>query len=475
MIRRLLTTIVLMLIGAALAVAGLTYRNRILAIFPWHHASQANASGRKVLYWYSSMNPSFRSDKPGKDQMGMDLVPKYADEDSSGSAASAGPSEKKILYWYDPMHPSYKSDKPGVAPDCGMKLVPKYADDTASTMASGTIKLSPEQQQLIGVRTAEVVRQPLSRTVRTTGHLVADETKIAHIHVKVTGWVQDVYADFVGQLVEKGQPLFTVYSPDLVATEQEYLIALKGESYLGKAPYREISEGATSLLNATRDRLKLWDISDDQITKLEKTGKVQRTLTIYSPVTGYIVDRQAYPQSAVGPDKELYTVADLSDIWVDADIFEYEIPFIRLGQKASMQLSYSPGKTYIGEVTYIYPTVDPQTRTVRVRLEFPNPKVELKPQMFADVSIDVNYGTNLLIPAEAVLDSGNRKTVFLDKGNGYFEPRNIEVGARVDDQFIVLSGLKQGDTVVKSGNFLIDSESSLTAATSDMSSSPTGK
>jgi multidrug efflux pump subunit AcrA (membrane-fusion protein) len=422
MIIRIIKISALLLIGAALGIAGMNYRGRLLGEFA-QNKSTIEAGGRKVVYWY------------------------------------------------DAMHPQNHYNQPGKAPD-GMDLVPKYADEETHSMSPGTIKLSPERQQLIGVRTTQVESGSLTRTIRTTGLLVADETKIAHVHVKVSGWVENVYADFVGQLVKKGQPLFTVYSPDLVATEQEYLIALKGEDYLGKSPYRQISEGANSLLSATRDRLKLWDISNDQIEKLEKTGKIERTLTFYSPVTGFVLDRQTYPQSAVGPDKDLYTVADLSDIWVSADIYEYEVPYIRVGQKATMQLSYYPGKTYTGKITYVYPTVDPQTRTVKVRLEFPNPNFDLKPQMFADVELKVNYGTNVLVPAEAVLNSGSRQTVFVAKGDGYFEPRTIRVGPQIDDKVVVLSGLNPGETIVTSGNFLIDSESQLNAATEGMSPPP---
>jgi Cu(I)/Ag(I) efflux system membrane fusion protein len=422
MLRKLITISILALLAAVLVLAGLTYRGRILAVFAKSPAASA-AGGRKVLYWFAPMNPSYHSDHPGKSPMGMDLVP-------------------------------------------------KYADDTAGQMPPGTINITSQRQQLIGVRTARVERTSLRRTIRTTGHLVADETKIAHIHVKVNGWIEKVYVDFVGQLVEKGEPLFTVYSPDLVATQQEYLIALKGEDYLGKAPYRQISQGAESLLSATRDRLKLWDISDAQIKNLEQTGKVERTMTFYSPVTGFVVDRAAYPQAAVNPDKELYRVADLSDIWVNADIYEYEIPYVHLGQTATMTLSYDPGKSYAGRVTYIYPTVDPQSRTVKVRLQFPNPEFELKPEMFADVELQVDYGTHLVVPTEAVLDSGSRKTVFVAQGDGYFSPRAVQLGPRVDNSYVVLSGLKPGEIIVTSGNFLIDSESRLNSAVQDMRPQP---
>jgi membrane fusion protein, copper/silver efflux system len=463
------TLIVISIVLVVGVFAGMRY-GKDVAGFLHSGASSTEVNGRKILYWYAPMNPNYHSDHPGKSPMGMDLLPKYADEAAPATTSDTSSRQKKILYWYDPMHPSYKSDKPGIAPDCGMKLVPKYADDADDKLPSGTIRLSPERQQLISVRTTTVEREPLTRTIRTTGHLVPDESKIAHVHVKVNGWIDKVYVDFVGQLVKKGQPLFTVYSPDLVATEQEYLIALKGKKYLDDAPYREVSEGADSLVEASRERLKLWDISDAQIKSLEQTGKAEKTMTFYSPVSGFVLDRQAFPQAAVGPDKELYLLADLSDIWVDADVYEYELPYVRVGQKAVMQLSYTPGKTYTGRVTYVYPTVDPQTRTAKVRLQFPNPNFDLKPQMFADVSLEVNYGTNVVVPASAVLDSGTRKTVFIAKGDGYFEPREIQVGPQVDDKYVVLSGLRPGETIVTSGNFMIDSESQLNAATGDMSS-----
>jgi multidrug efflux pump subunit AcrA (membrane-fusion protein) len=377
--------------------------------------------------------------------------------------------ERKVLYWYDSMNPSYHSDKPGKAPD-GMDLVPKYADEVADRkdMPPGTVMLSPEKQQLIGVRTAEVRRDRLQRTIRTVGRLMPDETKIARVHVKVAGWVDKVNVDFVGKLVEKGQPLFTLYSPELVSTQQEYLIARRGEQSLGKSSYPDVSQGADSLLRATRERLRLWDISDAQIQKLDQSGEAQRTLMLYSPISGFVMKRELYAQQYVTPDTELYEIADLSHIWVEADIYEYEAPYVRVGQSTTMRLSYFPGKSYAGRITYVYPTLDPKTRTVKVRLEFPNPGFELKPDMYADVELKVDYGVQLLVPAEAVLDSGTRQLVFLAHPGGYFEPREIKVGARLEDQYIVLHGLEAGEIVATSGNFLIDSESRLSAVTGGM-------
>ncbi len=277
-------------------------------------AATVDSSGRKVLYWYDAMNQQHTYNKPGKAPDGMDLVPKYGDQ-APPKAASAKPAggERKILYWYDPMHPAYKSDKPGTAPDCGMDLVPKYEGEAGEETAEGTVNVTPSKQQLMGVRTATVEQKPLVRDIRTTAQVVPDETRIAHIHVKVPGYVDKVYVDFVGQLVRKGQPVFTLYSPDLVATQHEYLIAKLGERTLGGVPYQEVSQGAQSLLRSARERLKLWDISDEQIRKLDETGEVSKTLTIYSPITGFVVDRKVFPQISVTPDMDLYVVSDLSN------------------------------------------------------------------------------------------------------------------------------------------------------------------
>jgi len=288
------------------------------------------------------------------------------------------------------------------------------------------------------------------------------------VHVKVAGYIDKVYVDFVGQLVKKGQPLFTLYSPDLVSTQEEYLIAKRGNATLGSAPFQEISDGSKSLLQSARERLKLWDISDDQIKQLDETGKVSKDLTFYSQITGFVTDRKVFPQTSVTPDTELYTVSDLSTVWADADIYEYEVPFVHLGQRVSLTLSYYPGKTYTGNISYIYPTVDPQTRTVKVRIQLPNPGFLLKPQMFADAQVRVDYGTKILVPEEAVLDSGTEQHVFVVHAGNMFEPRKVSIGPVVDGNAVILSGLKTGETIVVSGNFLVDSESGLKSAMSGM-------
>ncbi len=378
--------------------------------------------------------------------------------------------------------PAPMADMPGMS---ASKNAAQAGQSTSApdmqNMAPGTVMLNPSTEQMIGVRYAEVRRADLKRTLRTVGLIQMDEEKISRVHVKIAGWIEKVDLDYVGKLVKQGQPLFTLYSPDLVSTEQEYLIARKGQEYLSKAPYADVVSGANSLLNATRDRLKLWDITDAQIHSLEKSGKADRTMTLYSPISGFVMSRNAYEQQYVTPETDLYDIADLSTIWVYVDIYEYEAPFVHIGQPASMQLSYFPGKSYRGRVAYVYPTLDPKTRTIKVRLEFPNPNYALKPDMYADVQLGIDYGKQIVVPSEAVLNSGTRQVVFIAKPGGYFEPREIKVGDQFDGQYAVLAGLKPGEKIVASGNFLIDSESRLGAAMQgmmagmNMSSSTTGK
>jgi Cu(I)/Ag(I) efflux system membrane fusion protein len=392
---------------------------------------------------------------------------------SAGTSQPAPASQRKVLYWVDAMNPMNKSDKPGKAPD-GMDLLPVYADETGpgETPPVGAVKISAEKQQLIGVQYGNVAYRPVTETLRTVGRVTYDETRIARIHAKVEGWLDEVYVDFTGKLVEKGQPLISIYSPELFSTQQEFLIARRGKESLGNNTNPEIARGAISLYEASRERLRLWDISDEQIRDLEARGTPSRTLKLYSPISGFVVTRNAFEKQRITPDTELYTIADLSRVWVLADIYEYELPQIVLGQTAKMTLSYYPGRSYQGQVAYIYPQLDNTTRTVKVRLEFPNPGFDLKPDMYANIELGIDYGKQLSVPEEAVLDSGSEQIVFVARENGYFEPRKVQLGAKVDNRYIVLGGLKSGEKIVTSGNFLIDSESRLKSATEGMTGMP---
>ena len=389
---------------------------------------------------------------------------------ANGEPAEKGKTDdRKILYWYDPMHPSYKSDKPGIAPDCGMDLVPMYEGGTMeSNMPAGTINISPEEQQLIGVQTAVVGYQRLSRKLRNFGRITYDETKVTHVHTRVEGWIENVYVDYTGQSVKKGQKMLDIYSPELLQTQMEYLLAVKGRTQLRESSFSEISAGADSLYESARKRLELWDIDEKEIEQLEKTGKPTRTVPLYAPFNGTVLTRNAYPKQKVTADTDLYTLVDLSTIWVMADIFESDAADIKLGQQAAVTLAGYPGRTFRGRIAFINPQVDNSTRTLKARIELPNPGLLIKPDMYGNVEVNIDYGRNIVVPQEAVMDSGAEQQVFIALNGGYFEPRKIQLGQKVGNDYIVLSGLRAGERIVTSGNFLIDSESKLKSATSGM-------
>ncbi len=408
--------------------------------------------------------------RPAKEKRALGVHPNGAE---AMGPATAARGEKRILYYQDPMHPWNRFDRPGIAPDCGMKLVPVYADEQPEEASrNGVLHLSADRQQLMGIQTAPVEERQMEKTIRAVARLNYDETKITHIHTKVEGWIQQVFVNYTGQLVHKGQPLFTLYSPDLVATQEEYLLALKGRQTLGTSPIEGISAGSESLLRAARRRLALWDWSDDQIKALEESGKPQKDITVYSTVAGFVVDRKAYENVRITPDLDLYAIADLSTIWAEADVFEYEASMIGVGQRARMTISAFPGSVIIGTVSYIYPQLNADTRTLRVRLDLENHNLLFKPGMYSNVEIKVSLGRNLVVPQDAVLDSGARQRVFLTRGNGYFEPRQVEVGDRADDFVVITRGLRRGDRVVTRANFLLDSESNLREALSGMAGMP---
>jgi len=339
-------------------------------------------------------------------------------------------------------------------------------------MSSGGINVSPEKQQLVGIRTALAEVRPLVKKIRTVGIVTYDETRVAQVFSKVDGWVEKLFVDYIGKLVQKGQPLFTYYSPDLVTTQEEYLLALDAKQRLGSSSIREISAGADSLLESAHRRLTLWDISEDQIGELQKSRKPKRSLMLYSPISGFVIKKDVLQGMKVMPDKELYTIADLSTVWVNADIYEFELANVRLGQRATIALSYFPGQTFSGKVTWISPVLEEKTRTTKVRLEFANRDFKLKPEMYANVEIEVDGGKKLAIPDEAVLDSGLRKVVFIDKGEGRYAPAEVKLGGKFDGYYEVLAGLSPGERIIASASFLLDSESRLTEAMGAMAGMP---
>ena len=338
----------------------------------------------------------------------------------------------------------------------------------------GTVQISPEKQQLIGVKIGTAEMKPLEKVIRTVGRVDYDEKRIVTVSPKIGGWIEDLFVDFTGKYVMKGEPLLTIYSPELVSTQEEYLIALRAKRDLGKSPFPEVAGSGYSLAESAKRRLKLWDITDDQIRILEETGQPRKTLTLYSPFSGFVLEKAAYNGMNVMPGIALFKLADLSVVWLYADIYEYELPFIRLGQQASIQLSYIPGEIFTGKAVYIYPSLNPETRTAKVRFEFPNTHGKLKPEMYANVEIKVHLGQKLAVPEGAIIDTGLRQMAIVDKGSGYFEPREVKVGAKVDDYYEVIKGLKAGERVVTSANFLIDSESKLKEALAGVGSAHGG-
>ena len=277
----------------------------------------------------------------------------------------------------------------------------------------------------------------------------------------MSGWVQKVFVDSTFQHVTKGEPLFTVYSPDLLAAEQEYLLALKARKTLSQSSLVEVSAGGASLLEAARMKLSLLDVTPDQIHDLEATGKPQREVTIYSPAVGHVLERKVFPNQYVTPEAELYKIVDHSSMWVYAEVYESDIPYVSEGQEAVVTAEAFPGQRLTGRVSFVEPHMMEETRTERVRMEFPNPDLKLEPGMFVNVELHRGLGRRLTVPVDAVLDSGTHQRVFIDRGKGVFEPRTVTVGARSGDYAVILSGLRAGEHVVTRANFLIDSESNL--------------
>ena len=427
--------------------------------------AQPPETGRKILYYHDPMHPAYKSDKPGiAPDCGMKLEPVYADE---GPAAERPAGERKVLYYRDPKAPNYKADKPGLNPETGNDLEPVYAGEP-SAMPPGTVQISPEKQQLIGVKFGTVEMASAGRDIRAAGKVAWDETRVARVHTKVEGWIDQVFVDFVGELVEKGRPLLTLYSPELLATQQEYLLALRSREVLHHSTMPGVTDYSRSLMEAARRRLELFDLTPAQIDEIARENRPRKNITVFAPIAGYVTNRNAFPNQRILPDTELYTLVDLSRVWVVADVFEYEAPHVAVGQAVTVVLPLLGGRRVAGRIGYIQPQVDPMTRTLKVRVELDNPGMALKPEMFAEVELRVASGSRLSVPAEAVLDSGRVKTVFVDRGNGFFEPRRVQTGERMGDRVEIVSGLKAGERIVVSGNFLIDSESQLKAAAAGM-------
>jgi Cu(I)/Ag(I) efflux system membrane fusion protein len=340
---------------------------------------------------------------------------------------------------------------------------------TTTTLSSepatprGDVVIDARRQQLIGVRTAPVTRAPMRRTFRTVGVIGYDETKLADINLKLEGWIRDLYVDYTGQPIQQGQPVFTLYSPELLTTQQEYLLALKTRDQMQSSIIPDARERAEQLVASARQRLRLWDLPEDEIRALDETRRARDVVTFRSPVTGFVIEKQAVQGMHVAPGQTLYKVANLSTVWVEAEVYEQEIATVRVGQRATVTLEAYPGESFDGRAIYIYPFVEKTTRTVKVRFQFANQRGRLKPGMYANVEIHSAGVVGLTVPTNALIDSGAEKLVFVAEGDGYYSPRRVQVGRNLGDRIEILDGLKEGEQVASSATFFLDSESQLRA------------
>ncbi|MBI5588204.1 MAG: efflux RND transporter periplasmic adaptor subunit [Deltaproteobacteria bacterium] len=465
--KRAMTSIIFLLIGITAGVAVM-----------WVYSKPSKPPGlrpsvkteRKVLYYRHPMDPKVTSPAPMKDNMGMDYIPVYEDE-------APRKTEHKVLYYRHPMNPQVTSPTPQ-KDEMGMDYIPVYEDEAAAKEAPGTVRISPEKIQKIGVRSEEVKRRALKRIIRTVGRVEPVEDKVYVINAKVSGWVEKLYVNKTDQMIHPGEPLLALYSPDLVSAQEEYLLAYGNTEKMKDSPYPEVKKGAESLLNAARQRLRNWDISDDQIKRLEETGKITHTMVISAPAHGGITEKMIVQGQKIEAGEPLFRIIDHSMVWVYGEIYEYETPYIKLGQEARLSPSYTPSEVYKGKIEHIYahlgsiryvPEQGTEIRTVKVRFELPNKDHKLKLGMYLNVEISVNVAKNdIAVPDSALLDTGTRQVVIIDRRDGTFEPREVKIGANADNYYEILQGVKAGEWVVTSANFLIDSESNLKAALGGM-------
>jgi Cu(I)/Ag(I) efflux system membrane fusion protein len=429
----------------------------------------AAAAERTPLYFQDPSGKPDYSPTPKKDTEGSDYVPVYDEPVTAPPSTPASPStgaprgDRKILYYRNPMGLPDTSPVPK-KDSMGMDYIPVYADEGSGTVP-GTVAISPERIQMLGVRTEAASLRPMAHTVRAVGTVAADERRIGVVNPKFEGWIERLLVNTTGQTVRRGEALLEVYSPDLVLAQREYLVARAAAADMAQADAMA-RDNANAIAAAALSRLKNWDISADQLARLQRTGAATRTLTLSAPIGGIVMEKTALQGLHFGAGDMLYRIVDLSTVWLLADVFEQDLAQIRPGQSATITVQAYPGRVFEGRVAFVYPTVNAQTRTAKVRVEVPNPYLLLKTDMYATVEIAAPLESTavLAVPDSAVLDTGTRQTVLVDRGGGRFEPRAVKLGARAGGYVAVLEGLRDGEKVVTGANFLIDAESNLRAA-----------
>jgi len=446
---------ILILILGILIGGGATY-----FVLPKAQKTQGPIQAEEQQLYSCGMHPEVISEEPGNCPIcGMKLTPiKGSAQDKAETQTGEPGKDRKVLYWRAPMDPTEIYDKPGKS-KMGMDLMPVYEGEEAG--GAGSITIDGALQQNMNLRTANVERRDISRVIRAYGKVTYAEDKEFVVTTKISGWIEKLYVNTTGQKVRKGQPLMEIYSPELVSTQEEYLLALKNYEKLSSSPYESLRRNAAKMITLARDRLEYWDISQTEIDKIEKNGKTNRTILLKSQITGIVTHKAVVEGDRIGPGMVLLHVADLDKIWVEASVYESELPLVAVGQKAELELDHVIGKKMEGKVEFIYPYLDQNSRANNVRFVFDNSNLLLKPDMYATVGIYSHVASDTLaIPSEAIIHSGKRKIVFVTEGNGKFEPREIKVGAESEDGYVqVISGLFDREAVVVSGQFLLDSES----------------
>jgi RND family efflux transporter MFP subunit len=433
---------------------------------------KADQAGQTATRYHCPMHPTVVADQPGDCPIcGMRLVP-FEEEKKPEAHATR---------YICPMHPTVVSENPeDDCPICGMDLVPMEDDEPADSSAAGrsdvpgqaAVSITPQARQAMGLKLDTVRRRDLERDIQTSARIVADETRLHHVTVKVDGWVNELFASITGQEVKHHQPLLTIYSPDLLSAQQEYVTALQTLERTSASADASTRKGAMDLVTSARRRLELWDVSEDQIQRVERTREVEKYVMLYAPMSGIVIERNISAGHNLRAGEVLMTIADLTRVWGDADVYQSDLPYVSVGMPLELSLPYWPDKVFSGKVIFVSPTLDAETRTLNARLEIPNPELLLRPGMYGDATLRYSLGNQLAVPAEAVMFSGKHTYAFKDGGDGRLIPTRIHVGTLGSGWYEVLDGLNEGDRIVVSANFLVDSESSLKAALEAMSGEP---
>jgi RND family efflux transporter MFP subunit len=460
-----------------LAVIALT----VLFMSVFIHACAEKEGQKTAVQYQCPMHPTYISDKPGSCPIcGMDIVPieksavpvkstpeKPEKAEIIGTQTPVS-KERRILFYRNPMDPSINSPVPA-KDEMGMDYIPVYADEVSppekkEVSGLATVTIDEKGIRLAGIQTAEAVRQKMEGDIRAVGIVKPDEALVRHVHTKNSGWIEKLYVNTTGQLVKAGQPLLVIYSPQLLASQEEFLRARENAVRFAESSIPEVRKGGEDLLKAARRRLELFDVPESQIKEIEKTGLTKRTVTLSAPVSGYVTAKGVYEGQQVEPGMELFTITDLSRVWIEADFYEFEAHLIRLGQKAVFTFPYNPREEKTGKISYIYPYLDPQSRTLKARFEFQNGDLSLKPEMYVNVSMKIGISDSVVVPDSSVMNTGLRQIVFVSIGDDRFEPREVKTGYRSGGFAQIISGVGAGEKVVVRANFLLDSESRVRAA-----------